>query len=452
MTNRKEVLRNLLKLEVADKSEASCISFILFAVFSFVYHYGCTQYITLIKSTAMALVLINSIRYVIIRKLKKQKIVSDREWRLLILLIWINSLGWSIIFNTASFELKLSGIHFIVVTTLLAGFIGASIVTLSYFPILFLPFQFLLLVPQIGVILYYYLSPDHINLLPLIFLYLMYFFYQLKQFKDFRKENLKRFNYQIDLEIANNELKQSKEELIDQTVQLVHVSRLAALGEMSAGIAHEINNPLTIMKGGAQLIEKVVQRGTFDRELILKQSQKIQHSINRVTAIIRGLKNFSNLSDNHPKEMTSLSEIIDDTTNFCSELLRTHDIRFEVEKVPEYRINCHPVQISQVLINLIKNAQDFIVEHSADSDDRWIRISFEKNSNSIMIKVSNSGNKISDEVATKIFQPFFSTKPMGEGTGLGLSISQKIIKEHNGDIALDHSAPNTTFTVMLPNS
>ncbi len=449
MQTREQKLIHLLRLEVVDKSYASSFAFIAFAIFSIVYHYNCEKYAWLIQSAASVSILTNLVRFSYCKRINLQKDISETQWRILQIMIWINGFCWGVILNTASYELKLQGTHFIVVTTLLAGFIGSSIVTLAYFSSLFIPFQLLLLVPQIFIIVYYYIQHE-INLLPLIFLYLMYLFYQLKQYQVYRRENLKRFIYQLDLEIANDKLKKSKDELIDQTVKLVHVSRLAALGEMSAGIAHEINNPLTIMKGGAQLIEKSVGRDTIDKELILKQSQKIQNSVNRVTKIVQGLKSFSTLSDGKPKEKAPLQDIIDDTLNFCTELLVSHGIRLDIDPIPDLRLECHPVQISQVLINLIKNAQDEILERDLTETERWIRIEFKTEKDTLCIRVSNGGPRIKEEFLEKIFNPFFSTKPVGKGTGLGLSISQKIMREHLGDLSIDKSGPHTVFLLVIP--
>lgn len=449
MQQRQEKLIQLLRLEVVDKSYASSLAFTIFAIFSFFYKYSTVQYAWLIQSASVIIMMVNLTRFSFCKKINKRKILLESDWRILQWMIWINAFGWSIVLNTASFELQLQGPHFIVVTTLLAGFVGSSIVTLAYFPSLFIPFQVFLLVPQTFIITYFYFFTG-VNHLPLIFLYVMYLFYQLKQYQIYRKENLKRFIYQLDLEQANAELQKSKEELIDQTVKLVHVSRLAALGEMSAGIAHEINNPLTIMKGGAQLIEKNVMKEDFDKETILKQSQKIQNSVNRVTKIIQGLKNFSNLSDNKPKEAVPLKEIIEDTLNFCTEALTVQGIKIELAPVPELRIHCHPVQISQVLINLIKNAQDEIIEKDFQETDRWIKVHFTNDEKTLSIMVTNGGPKIPTEITEKIFSPFFSTKPVGKGTGLGLSISQKIMREHLGDLLFDKNRPNTTFIMSLP--
>jgi len=449
MQTREQKLTHLLRLEVVDKSYASSFAFIVFAIFSIVYHYNCEKYAWIIQTAAFISILTNLVRFSYCKKINVQKNLNQIQWRTLQIMIWINAFCWSVILNTASYELRLQGTHFIVVTTLIAGFVGSSIVTLAYFSSLFIPFQLFLLIPQIFVILNYYFRHE-INLLPLIFLYLMYLFYQLKQYQVYRRENLKRFIYQLDLEIANDKLKKSKDELIDQTVKLVHVSRLAALGEMSAGIAHEINNPLTVIKGGAKLIEKNIARDPIDTESILKQSQKIQNSVTRVTKIVQGLKSFSTLSDGKLKEQADLKDIIEDTLNFCMELLASHGIRLDIDPIPDIKFECHPVQISQVLVNLIKNAQDEILDKDLTESERWIRIQFKVEKVQLHIRVSNGGPRIKDELLEKIFSPFFSTKPVGKGTGLGLSISQKIMREHSGDLTIDKSNPHTAFLLVIP--
>lgn len=449
MLTREQKLTHLLRLEVVDKSYASSLAFAVFAVFSIVYRFNCVKYAWVIQSAAVISILTNLIRLYFCKRIHARKNITEKEWTILQIMIWMNAFCWSVILNTASFELKLQGIHFIVVTTLIAGFVGSSIVTLAYFTSLFVPFQLFLLVPQLMIILYFY-QRHEVSALPLIFLYVMYLFYQLKQYQVYRKENLKRFIYQLDLEIANDMLKKSKDELIDQTVKLVHVSRLAALGEMSAGIAHEINNPLTVIKGGAKLIEKSVGRESIDTEMVLKQSQKIQNSVNRVTKIVQGLKSFSTLSDGKTKEQAELKDIIEDTLNFCMELLASHGIKLEIDPVPPLKFYCHPVQISQVLVNLIKNAHDEILEKELTESERWIRIQFKMDNNNLSIRVSNGGPRIKDEFMEKIFSPFFSTKPVGKGTGLGLSISQKIMREHSGELSIDKMAPETAFLLDIP--
>jgi len=441
-------LKNLLRLEVAYKSKQSSAAFAVFSIFIFFYSFGCTRFDNVIKASMAIIFVVSLMRLRLNKKINSQKYVSSKNWKTMVLYVWLNALGWSIAFNFASYELKLSGIHFIVVTTMLAGFIAASLVTLSYDAILFLPFQFMLLLPQIGIILWLYRHED-INALPLIPIYLMYFIYQMRQFKDFRTQLLQRFSYQIDLEQTNKELQVSQEALINQTTKLVHTSRLAALGEMSAGIAHEVNNPLAIISGSIQQIERIVKRGEANPELILNLSTKTLGSIDRVSKIINGLRHFSQQSDTNPRVVTSLKEIIEDTNNFCSELLNARYIKLQVDPIPEIKILCHPIHISQVLINLIKNAEDALEEEKRP-EERFIRLSFKVKNGLVLINVINGGSPIPSDLREKLFQPFFTTKPVGKGTGLGLSISHGLMREHNGDLVLDTDSERTTFIMQIP--
>lgn len=441
-------LQNLLRLEVAYKSKQSSTAFAAFSIFIFFYAFGCTKFDTIIKASMVVVFVVSLLRLRLIKTINAHKYVSSKNWKIMVCYIWLNALGWSVAFNFASFELKLAGTDFIVVTTMLAGFIAASLVTLSYDAIIFLPFQFMLLLPQIGIITWLY-RHEGINALPLIPIYLMYFVYQMRQFKDFRTQLLQRLSYQFDLEQTNKELHVSQEALINQTTKLVHTSRLAALGEMSAGIAHEVNNPLAIISGSIQQIERIIKRGEANPDTILNLSSKSLGSIERVTKIINGLRHFSQQSDNNPRVVTTLKEIIEDTNNFCSELLAARQIKLQIDPIPDVKIECHPIHMSQVLINLIKNAEDAL-ENETRIEERFVRLSFSQNDDLIMILVINGGEPIPKALQDKLFQPFFTTKPIGKGTGLGLSISHGLMREHNGDLVLDTCSDKTTFIMQLP--
>lgn len=449
MSSKDFELQNLLRMEVSYKGTQSSTAFAVFALFIFFYHFNCTKYELIIKIGMLLVFIVSILRILLVKKINRKGHVDDLNWKLMIFYVWMNAIGWSLAFNFASYELKLNGIHFIAVTTMLAGFVAASLVTLAYDAFLFLPFQFILLVPQIGVILALYFGPEQVNALPLIPIYIMYLVYQLRQFKDFRKQSYDRFRYQLELEGSNKELQKSRHALISQTAKLIHTSRLAALGEMSAGIAHEVNNPLAVISGCIQQIDRLVGRGKDDPEKIRMLAMKSQKSIERVTKIIKGLRHFSQQSDALPKEVTPISSIIHDTTGFCSEMLRARYIQLIIDPIPDIKIECHPIHISQVLINLIKNAEDAL-DSENDKNERWVRLSFRVENEIIFIGVSNGGPAIPKCLEEKLFQPFFTTKPIGKGTGLGLSISHGLMREHGGDLVLDTLARNTTFLIQIP--
>ena len=126
--------------------------------------------------------------------------------------------------------------------------------------------------------------------------------------------------------------------------------------------------------------------------------------------------------------------------------MKTHEIFFSLEGDSEVLLNCQPVSLSQVFLNLINNSIDAI----KDMPKAWIRCIIESNENEVIIKMIDSGNGISDDNKEKIFLPFYTTKDVDHGTGLGLSISKGIIKSHSGSFVLDDQHENTCFVIVLP--
>jgi signal transduction histidine kinase len=450
MENFKPALKNMLRHEVADKGRAAAIYFGLFAAFVIYYGFSCTKYAWLIKGCAAFIILLSIFRLRLTNAFRKSLNLNDKLWNNLRLNIWLNMVCWSILLTTASVELEFTGVHFIVVTTVLCGFISSSLITLSPDMTLFLPFQFLMLGPQLCFMIYDALTANKYGLGALIPVYFMYLMYQVKQVRDFRRKIIQNFNSQLNLKKTNDELQSSQEAQVQQTVKLIHTSRLAALGEMAAGIAHEVNNPLAIISGSLQQLERKFDRQEFsDIEALKRHTGRSQQAIERITKIINGLRLFSQQSDTLPKVKVTLKEIVNDTLGFCAEMLKARYVRLDIEPIPEATIECHPVQISQVLINLIKNAEDALGAE-LDESERWVKILFEEKSDLIKIHVINGGKRIPDDIQDKLFIPFFTTKGVGEGTGLGLSISRGIMHEHGGDLILNDSEKQTTFTILLP--
>lgn len=448
MTRKEELVNNLLQLEVAKKGQAATYAFFGFALISFFYGYGCVKFLPYIQAVAAVLFVLSIVRYYLYKNIIENNSITPKQWAVTVTLVTLNGIGYGLILWLASVELKMSGVHFVVATTLIAGLVGSSIVTLSYFSFLFIPFQAFLLIPQMGTILYLYNTHADLNYLPLVMMYVMYFAYQIAQFRAYRRDLIQLFKYQIELEAKNAELKESKELIVAQTSQLVHASRLAVVGEMSAGVAHEINNPLTIISSSSQMLSRFSKSQELDNMLLNRYLEKINKSIDRISSIVKGLKYFANQADRSPKKSCNIQDIMNETTPFCLDHLNSLNIKFRVNNIPDVMINCHSVQISQVLINLLKNASDAL-DLNLPVEDRWINIDFKAEDEYFYFIVSNGGDKISREIASRIFNPFFTTKDTG--TGLGLSISQTIMKDHGGELYLDvNNYANTTFVIKHP--
>jgi C4-dicarboxylate-specific signal transduction histidine kinase len=232
-----------------------------------------------------------------------------------------------------------------------------------------------------------------------------------------------------------------------------NMSKFSALGEMASGMAHEINNPLTIIIGKIQLLKKEFKNEKDSSELIEKNLNKIEHTAYRIAKIIKGLKSFSRNAEKDPFQKVSLHEIIEDTLSFCCEKFKAHDVELFYDPV-DVMINCRPTQISQVLLNLLNNSFDAIVEDFKTKGGKWIKIKSliktEAHTRHILISVTDCGDGISKENLEKLMTPFFTTKEVGKGTGLGLSISKGIMEDHQGHFYYDHEQKNTTFVIVLP--
>jgi C4-dicarboxylate-specific signal transduction histidine kinase len=216
---------------------------------------------------------------------------------------------------------------------------------------------------------------------------------------------------------------------------------------MSAGIAHEINNPLAIILGKAQHLKIMLSKGSLDQETIRKQVETIETTANRIARIVKGLQIFSRDGQKDSYEMKGLRNIVEDTVSFCLSRFKNHGTELRIDEIPEnLSIECQSTQISQVLLNLLNNAFDAV----QNLDSKSVRISIRDLGDRAEIRVADSGPGIPPDIAKKILEPFFTTKEVGKGTGLGLSISLGIVKSHGGTLALDSTKAHTEFVVTLP--
>jgi PAS domain S-box-containing protein len=234
--------------------------------------------------------------------------------------------------------------------------------------------------------------------------------------------------------------------LSEQSLQLekaktIQNAKLASLGEMSAGIAHEINNPLAIIAGTVQSLPKFLS----DPEKLRKKIEIIEKSAERIAKIVNGLRKFSRTSDRPDRKHCRIDRIIEETLIMTAAKAHRHLTQVEVLGSEEAWILCDEIEIEQVLINLINNAIDAV----KTSDQRWVQISLKKEASMTVVLVRDSGKGLPKEVKERLFQPFFTTKPVGEGTGLGLSIARGILKEHDASLMLLEDDPHTCFEIRF---
>lgn len=227
----------------------------------------------------------------------------------------------------------------------------------------------------------------------------------------------------------------------EQGESSLHASRLAALGEMASGIAHEINNPLTVILARASLLEMRLEDPALQDSV-----KKIQHHAQRISKITRGLRYFSRDESNDPMTEFALNEIVEDSIAISSERSKSNGIRIYSEIENDLRGFGRGYQISQILINLLNNANDAVSQVPFGE----IHVSAKRADNALVIRVWDNGPGVPAAIERKIMSPFFTTKEGGKGTGLGLSISLGIAKSHGGELKLNRSVAASCFEFTLP--
>ncbi len=235
----------------------------------------------------------------------------------------------------------------------------------------------------------------------------------------------------------------------ESEIKIFQTSKLSSLGEMAGGIAHEINNPLSIIKGYIDTLQRKIDRQAIAPDQFKSYLNKMDQTVQRISRIVTGMKRFSRDSSTDNSIDYSLNQIINETLDICSERIKNSGIEFKVSHhVGNDIIRCRPIEISQVFLNLINNSIHAVATH----DFPWIHIECLEEEDKLFIKVIDSGEMIPEKVKAKLFQPFFTTKDVGIGTGLGLSISRGIIESHRGKLFLDDKAANTTFVIEFNKS
>jgi two-component system, LuxR family, sensor histidine kinase DctS len=241
--------------------------------------------------------------------------------------------------------------------------------------------------------------------------------------------------------------KMAEKKLLEQEMILVKASKMASLGEMAGGIAHEINTPLGIIILNAGRIKDCLTTKEVDRNALTASLEIIESTTFRIAKVLKDLRFFAQEGTNSDFKRASLKSIIEDTLSFCSERFKSHGVDFTWVITPEdLMIDCYTVQISHLLLNLLNNAHDAVQLYKT----KWIRLEAAVHDDVVEIAIIDSGNGIDPSLQEKIMQPFFTTKELGKGVGLGLSIAKRIAESHNGLLSLDTKSQRTRFVTRLP--
>ena len=279
---------------------------------------------------------------------------------------------------------------------------------------------------------------------------------------------------------ANALLQQQKEKVEDTLTelkstqsQLIHSEKMASLGELTAGIAHEIQNPLNFVNNFSEVNKELliemrdeIKKGNIDgvnaiANDVIENEEKINHHGKRADAIVKGMLQHSRASSGQ-EELTDINALANEYLRLSYHGMRAKDKSFNATMSTDFdesigKINIVPQDIGRVLLNLLNNAFYAVNEKSTSASsagkpyEPTVSVNTKKTGNQVTVTVSDNGNGISHKVIDKIFQPFFTTKPTGEGTGLGLSLSYDIIKAHGGEIKVEtEEGEGSEFIIQLP--
>jgi PAS domain S-box-containing protein len=244
---------------------------------------------------------------------------------------------------------------------------------------------------------------------------------------------------------------------IQAEAQLIQAGKMATLGEMSTGVAHELNQPLNAIRIGSDFLKKMVDRGeSIAPEVLAKVALEMGAQVERAANIINHLREFGRKSDLDELETVNINKPIRDVFTVLGQQLKLRQIRVDLELDADLpRINGVSNRLEQVFINLVMNARDSI-EAKRESggyleEEGVLAIRSYQEEGNVVAVVRDNGNGMPGSVMEKIFEPFFTTKEVGRGTGLGLSISYGIVKDYGGTIEVESEVGSgTTFKVIFP--
>jgi len=272
------------------------------------------------------------------------------------------------------------------------------------------------------------------------------------------------------IEETNNALQRSLEELKSTQAQLIQSEKMASLGELTAGIAHEIQNPLNFVNNFSEVSKELLLEMKEELDLdnrneameimqdIIQNLEKINHHGKRADGIVKGMLQHSR-SSSGSKEPTDINALADEYFRLAYHGLRAKDKSFNATMVSDFddnigHVSVIPQDIGRVILNLITNAFYVVDEKKKSGIENYeptVTLKTKKGVKNIEIQVADNGNGIPEKILNKIFEPFFTTKPTGKGTGLGLSLSYDIVKAHGGELKFKSTQGlGTEFSIELP--
>jgi signal transduction histidine kinase len=444
---KESYIKEQVNIDYVLKSKNSALAFlcvsVLFSIFLLRIHHSYTYYILLLVALVMVVSFIRLLavnNYLSKKNSLRESVLEVSTTALL------NGILWGIIGVLSILSFGENNFQILVTFIVLISFGSGAIVTLSHKRFVFIPVTYLVLFPQIFYSFQSYIKSNDVTMLWLMGYSIINILYNFRQGRVVQKELHQRFSSEFDVKQSLEEIALSKKHLEEESVKTFHASRLSSLGQMAGSVAHEINNPLTIIQGMSKSILSH-NEGALDEQTISKLN-KITSASERIARIVKGMKIISSKNDQIEHETIKVSKIIELSLGLFEERLKNESVRFQLENVTDPLVFCNSLQISQILINLISNALDAMKKHEGEKD-LVIKVTEDFLHHNVDIRVINSGPLLKFEVSSKLFEPFFTTKTLGQGTGLGLSISQTLAHSNGGTLTYEDYQGHVCFRLHL---
>lgn len=247
---------------------------------------------------------------------------------------------------------------------------------------------------------------------------------------------------------ATEEKRNIKPKILEEQLNTDQLCQLISLGQMAAGVSHEINNPLSVVVGSVDALIEDIGDKEMNKNKLLSRLESVKKTTINISHIVRAMHSFSKDVSSQPPCEVNVKDIVSDVLSLSRQKIRHAeiDLKINFESMERLQLRCRRGEITQVLVNLLLNARDAI----ATLKERWIQLYCENMGSDLRIHVVDSGKGIAPELKEKIFEPFFTTKQSIGGTGLGLDICRNLVSKNGGNIFVNEESKNTHFVVQLP--
>lgn len=249
------------------------------------------------------------------------------------------------------------------------------------------------------------------------------------------------------LKLHNDNLEKIIEEKVSENLRS---AQLASLGEMAGGIAHEINNPLTIIASTNRVLLMLLAKDKFDKDQFIQFVKNSESTVNRISRIVTGLRNMSRRSDDNDIAVVSFNDVFNDVSEVAEAKFKSKGIEIRKkysEESATFLFRANRIQLCQVLVNLLNNSYDALVD--LKGHELWVEIDITLLNGKVLLRITDAGSGIPLDVRKKMFNPFFTTKAIGKGTGIGLPLCKTMVEKMGGQFFYDEKSEHTSFIIQL---